>query len=306
MKWSPRGRLTWQAEASRARPLPGLLALPRAAVSTRGTGEIVIMAEHRLRDLLRRHETAFGTFIFSPDPATTEAAAVAGFDFVIVDTEHAVLSPADILGHCRAAEAHGVTALARVDAPDVQRIARLLDYGAQGIVIPHLGLDPERTRAAVRALRYAPRGARPTCTGVRAAGYGQRDFAAYAAAHNDAVLAIGLIEDPEVVERIEPLLAELEIDALMPGPEDLSVAYGVAGQTQHPLVLAAVQRVIAAAKRRGLALGMYVNAPEEVSRWRDFGFDFFVYAIDYRVLASAYRQARAALAEMLATRPTPV
>ena len=258
------------------------------------------MVSHRLRDLLRRNEVAFGSFVFSPDPASTEAAAGADFDFVILDTEHAVLAPTDVLAHMRAAEARGITAVVRLDEPDPHKAARYLDCGAQGIVIPHLGLDLERTRAVVRALRYAPQGSRPTCTGVRGADYGLRDFGTYARESNASALAIGLVEDREAVERIERLLEEVEVDAVMPGPADLSTSYGVAGQMQHPEVLRAVQRVLEAASRRGgVAVCTYVTAPEEVPRWRELGVGFFVYSIDYKLLATAYQQARVALGTAL-------
>lgn len=201
-----------------------------------------------LAERMRNGECVYGLFVFSPDPAHTELAGLAGFDFVIVDLEHAPLGIADVLNHVRAAAGTDLSVIVRVadDAPAAA--ARLLDAGAAGIVFPHVGLSPERTQAAVSALRYGPEGTRPACTGVRAGGYGQRDFSDYVRRSNDTALAIGLIEDAAVVGRIGEVLDSVALDVVLPGPGDLAASLGLPGALSHPRVRAEVDRIADAAQ----------------------------------------------------------
>src|SRR5580704_18431048 len=123
----------------------------------------------------RRHSTsgpALGTFIFSRDPAATEIAGSAGFDFTVIDTEHAPLDAICLADHVRAAESFGITPWVRVGRYDAAEVGRLLDAGAQGIIFPHFGLNPDSAAEALAAARYAPKGSRPTCTGMRGSSYG--------------------------------------------------------------------------------------------------------------------------------------
>jgi 4-hydroxy-2-oxoheptanedioate aldolase len=245
---------------------------------------------------LRRRERSYGTHVFSPDPAHTEILGLAGYDFALIDTEHAALTIPDVVAHVRAAAAVGLSTVVRVRTDEPANVARFLDTGTNGIVFPHVGLDLERTRAALDALRYAPVGARPTCTAVPAAQYGLGTFSEYANRSNDEVLAIGLIEDADVIERIDEVLDTCRLDAVFAGPGDLATSYGVHGQHSHPIVVSAVRRVIEAAKRRpDLRVGVYVVDAAAAEAWSSAEVDFFLHSIDYRVLARAYEQQLAML-----------
>ena len=214
-----------------------------------------------LAERMKAGECVYGPFVFSPDPAHTELAGLDGFDFVIVDLEHAPLGVADVLAHIRAAAGAGLSVIVRVAVDAPVEAARLLDAGAAGIVFPHVGLSPERTQAAVSALRYGPEGTRPACTGVRAGGYGQRDFSEYVRRSNDTALAIGLIEDAAVVGRIGEVLDSVALDVVLPGPGDLAASLGLPGALSHPRVRAEVDRIADAAQSRGRA------GPSQISCW---------------------------------------
>jgi len=243
-------------------------------------------------DRVARGERAVGTFVFSPDPAHTEIAAAAGLDLVVIDLEHAALGITDVLGHVRAARAAGVSCWARVGEPDPGQVSRLLDAGAHGVVLPHFGLDPQATRRALSAFRYAPRGSRGTCTGVRAVRYGVDGFADYAARSDRDSLAIGLLEDAEVIEDIDRVLADLPVGAVMPGgPGDLATSLGLRGQGTHPKVIEYSRRVIEAARRvPGMMAGVYVTDAASAAAWSELRPDFVICSIDYRVLARAYQE----------------
>lgn len=243
-------------------------------------------------DKLRRGGECVGSFVFSPDPAHTEIIGKAGLDYVMIDLEHAYLDASDVVSHVRAAHAVGISPLVRVRHNDAADVGRLLDAGVQGIMFPHLGLHPGETTAALQALRYAPGGSRPTCSGVKAVGYGVDSFAEYADSSNRDVLAIGLIEDQEVVDRVDEVLDEYPVDVVIPGSGDLATSLGLHGQHEHPLVVASLERVIeAVAARPNVKTGMYLVEPRSAERWRELGVDFFLMSIDYRVLSRAYAAA---------------
>ena len=251
-----------------------------------------------------RGGTPLGMFVFSPDASHTEALGLSGFHLSVVDMEHAPLGVADVINHIRAADAVGISCWVRVGHAQPHEIGRLLDCGAQGVILPHFGLDRASTQAVIDAFRFAPEGKRGTCSGVRSVGYGLSDFADYARTSNREAMAIGLIEDAAVVEDIENVLAGSRLDAVIPGPGDLATALGVPGQTNHPKVLAAVQRVLGAAKRvSGLKVGVYVSEPAHVASWTGMGIDFFLCSIDYRVMSRAFRSARDILREALSAKP---
>jgi 2-keto-3-deoxy-L-rhamnonate aldolase RhmA len=240
---------------------------------------------------------ALGTFVFSRDPAATEIVGSAGFDFAVIDTEHAPLNASHLADHVRAAESVGVVPWVRVGNYDAAEVGRLLDAGAQCIIFPHFGLNPETAAAALAATRYAPEGSRPTCTGMRGSDYGLADFAAYTREANRAVGRIGLVEDGSVVERIEEVLESCSVDAVMPGGVgDLASSLGLHGQARHPRVVEAAMRVVKAAKRKpGLKVGVYLSDIASAAQWRDEGVDFFIYSIDFKVMASAYAEVTADL-----------
>jgi 2-keto-3-deoxy-L-rhamnonate aldolase RhmA len=249
-----------------------------------------------LAERMQRGDCVCGPFVFSPDPAHTEIAGRAGFDFVIVDMEHAPLDIRDVLAHVRAADAVGISAIVRVADDTPAAVARLLDAGAAGIVFPHVGLSLERTRAAVSALRYPPAGERPACTGVRAAGYGLDRFGDYVERSNDTTLAIGLIEDAPVVGRLDAVLSAVKLDVVLPGPGDLAASLGLPGELSHPRVRAEVDRIVDAVQaRRGGAIGAYVGSVEEAAAWRKRGAVFIAYSIDYKIMAATLRDIRSAL-----------
>ena len=110
-----------------------------------------------------------GGFVFSTDPAMAEIYAAAGFDFIIIDMEHALNDLHATVAHLRAARGAGINAVARVGAANLANIQRLLDAGCEGVFLPHLGMPGTETNEALRALKYHPDGVRPTCTGVSAA-----------------------------------------------------------------------------------------------------------------------------------------
>ena len=256
-----------------------------------------------LKQKLDEEPYLLGGFVFSTDPNISQIYAEAGFHFVVVDTEHALNDLQSVSGHIRACAAGGIHCIVRLGAGNFADAARLLDAGAEGMMLPHVGLPGSGTDEVLRSLRYAPEGTRGTCTGVRVAGYGLSDFAASASASNRAVLSIGLVEDMACVQSIDQVLERTAVDWIMPGPGDLATSLGVHGQLQHPDVNTAVETVISAATRRKVPVGMYINHPSEVARWHSKGVRFFIHSIDYKILANALKGTTETLRHLLAEEP---
>lgn len=244
---------------------------------------------NRMREVWRGGGACLGSFVFSRASSAVEIIGRAGFDFVILDMEHAPLGLGEVESHIRAANLAGIAPLVRVPGPDHGLIGRLLDLGAEGILLPHFGVDRGAARAFAAGLRYAPAGQRPSCTGVRAAGYTIGSYADYVEHANAEVLGIGLVEDIEAVADLDAILAEAKLDAVMPGPGDLSTSMGVPGQPAHPRVREAVAKIIASARNARLRVGMYLNSVAEAAEWP--GVDFYVYMMDVKVMAIAYTEA---------------
>ena len=249
-----------------------------------------------LKDKLQLKQPLLGSFVFSSDPNISEIYAECGYDFVIIDTEHALNDLRTVQTHLRACAAAGIHAVVRIGVAHYADAPRLLDAGAEGIMIPHLGVGTAAS-ALLASLKYGPQGTRPSCTGVQIAGYGLRNFAQAAERANQRVLAIGLVEDRECLDQLSEVFEQTQVDWVMPGPADLASSLGLHGQLRHPAVLAAVDQIITTAQRNNIAAGVYINEVQEISAWQARGVGFFVYSIDYKVLGKALRSAAVACRE---------
>lgn len=256
-----------------------------------------------LKEKLASGPCLIGSFVFSPDAGIPEVYAEAGFDFIIIDMEHGLNDVRSVQAHLRACAASGINAVVRLGAASLADAPRLLDAGAEGVMLPHLGLPGSGAGEALASLRYWPAGARPTCTGVPAAGFGLADFAGVVRRSNRDTLSIGLIEDRDCVDAIDRVLDEAAVDWIMPGPADLASSLGVHGDLRHPRVTAAIETTIAAAGRRGIPVGVYINDPAEIAAWTGKGIRFFVHSIDYKILAKTLRATLLGCREQLEARP---
>ena len=206
--------------------------------------------ENQVRRKLERGEVVMGMMHFTGSPMMVEVMASAGLDFFVIDMEH---SPIDLelAAHLiRTGDAAGITPLARVPEVNPGLIKKLLNLGAQGIVVPHA--TRETCEAAVQAVRFAPAGTRGSCPSVRQAAYGQSDWQAFTEQANREVLVIPLLEEKETIDDFEALAAMPGLDVFFLGTFDFSVSAGVPGAGfDHPVVAAALARVIKLASAQG-------------------------------------------------------
>ncbi len=212
----------------------------------------------QFRSRLSAGRFCLGPAITLSDPAVTEALG-RGVDFFWIDLEHSPMGLESLQGHLIAARALGVPALVRVPAAETWFIKRVIDTGAGGVIVPQVR-SAEEVRTVVRACRYQPQGDRGYGP-RRASNYGH-DTAYFERSNQDLFVSVQ-IEHIEAVRSLDDIVAVPGLDSVVLGPFDLSVSMGLAGQVAHPEVLAAIARVIAAAKARGLYVGMGGPALED-------------------------------------------
>ena len=235
---------------------------------------------------LRAGECVYGCFVRYPDPGLAELLALQGFDFLVLDGEHGTMEPRECENMVRAAELRNVTPVVRVPANVAPVILRFMDTGAQGVHIP-LATSAEDADAAVRSVKYWPRGTRGL-TGVRAASYGQEEpLAEYVAQANEETLVVVQIETRDALERVPEIGAVDGVDVVFVGPTDLSHALGVPGQLSHPLVEQAFETIVRGMIDSPAALGVLVADADGARRWRERGARYIAVTVDSLVTRSA-------------------
>jgi 4-hydroxy-2-oxoheptanedioate aldolase len=234
---------------------------------------------------LRGGERLVGSFLSTGYPVNAEIVGMAGYDFVIIDLEHGMGSERDVLSQLHALEGSPAAALVRVESHERQRVHRILDLGAHGIMFPRVD-TAEQAHACVAAMRYPPDGVRGVATLVRASRYG-RDYAAYREASGEALLNVLQIETAEAIRNVEEIAAVEGAGVLFIGPMDLSTSLGVFRQYDHPLFVEAVAKTVSAARKHRRPLGILLPSPDHCERYHEMGFRLMTCGTDTSLLQSA-------------------
>jgi len=231
----------------------------------------------RFRERLKAGEHLIGTFIKSPGIHAIEILGAVGYDYVVLDAEHAPLDRGAIDVALFAARACGLAGLVRVANPVPSEILSVLDCGATGVLIPHV-TSAAKARDMAAACRF--RGGKRGYSGSpRAASYGAGAMWKTVDALDAQTTVIAMIEDPEALDEIDAIAAVEGIDALFIGRGDLTVAFGAASSADA-VINDAVQRISAAAKKGGKAIFVMVNSPEEAAPFYQGGASGFIIASD--------------------------
>ncbi|WP_435073529.1 HpcH/HpaI aldolase family protein [Halorubrum sp. HHNYT27] len=226
---------------------------------------------------------ALGTWISIGHPMIAEAAARAGFDFVLVDTEHSEISLETVAELTRAAAASpdDLAVIVRPAWNDPVRIKRILDIGVDGIMVPMID-TPDAAEELVRATRYPPDGDRGVASG-RAAGYGQ-NFVEYVKSEHRSLITIAQIETPTGVDNAREIADTDGIDALFVGPADLSASLGVFAEWDAPELNDAIDSVLTDGATAGIPVGTLTVREADVADRVEQGFDFLIAGKDMTTL----------------------
>ena len=191
---------------------------------------------------MRQGEVAYGLNLSFPSTTLIELGGRVGFEFVTFDSEHGPFT-VDLLDDlCRIADMAGLTPMARVPNIEHSTILRFLDRGIMGVTGPHI-VDAERAQKLADACRYVPRGLRSFGSG-RGAYFGDVDtLPGYMEHTNNNVLVIAQLEDIQVLDNIDEILAVDGIDLYASGAQDIAQSLGLPGQPTHPQVQEFEQQV---------------------------------------------------------------
>lgn len=242
------------------------------------------------RERLRRGDPLIGMIVSVGSTDVVEVLAASGFDWLFIDAEHSPVSPATVQQMVLAAGK--VPCLVRLPANDEVFIKQALDGGAAGIIVPLVNSAAE-AGSVVRRAKYPPQGVRGVGTS-RALGYGY-GIADYVARANRETVVVVQAEHIDAVHAIDEIAAVPGLDGIFVGPFDLSASMGKPGQVNDPEVVAAIDRVAAAARGAGLPLGYFGVSPDTVGPWMARGFSFVACGVDLMMLGAKAREFVAAL-----------
>lgn len=229
------------------------------------------MQINTVKQALRAGKSQFGCSVLQlRSPDVLRALRAAGLDWVFLDSEHGPFDLETLHDLMRVAVREGLCPIVRVGELQYSLIARALDCGAQGVLLPRVE-SPELLAQAVSWTRYPPVGVRGYGLGGPHLGYERVTIADAVAHFNEHVMVVLQIETRTALERIDELLAVPHIDAVLIGPADLSVSLGIPGNFDHPDFVAAVEKVRERCESRGIAPGMHTRSIDMVKQWRGRG-----------------------------------
>src|SRR5882724_2315169 len=239
------------------------------------------MRDNRTKQIIRAGGLALGVSMTIADPFVAEVIGAAGFDFVLIDTEHAPIAVDQLQMLLIALRASASTVFVRPAANDAALIKQILDLGAEGVVVPEVD-DAASCAAAVAAARYPPLGTRGF--GPRRAARLEGGRSSYLARANDEVAVLAMVESVAAVARIDALLQTPGLDGIMVGPADLAVTMGHIGDLGHGDVGTAIAEVRAACLRNSVPFGIFAGSEQAARRWAADGAAFMTIGADTQFL----------------------
>lgn len=193
------------------------------------------------------------------NPAVMQMAGNAGLDFVMYDCEHGNYNMETLHDAFILANALGLAGLVRVPAGTREWISRVLDQGAVGVMVPMVE-TPEQAETLVKYAKYQPVGGRGYTAGCAHTRFRGGKHADIMETGNNTVVAIAQIETRRAVDNVDAIASVAGIDALLIGPNDLSVSLGIPGDIMNPVELEAIAKVAAACKKHNKVFGLHAGA----------------------------------------------
>ena len=247
-----------------------------------------MLQTNHFKHALRAGQAQIGVWSTIPSPYISELIAGAGYDWMLLDTEHTPADVPQMLQQLQAVaaaqpapDALPTQAVVRPAWNDPVLIKRYLDIGAQTLLLPFVQ-NAQEAEAAVRAIRYAPHGIRGMGGSTRAANFGRTsDYVARAA---DELCLLVQVETGEALEQIEAIAAVDGIDGIFIGPADLSASLGYPGQTRHPVVNRAIDDALGRIRACGKAPGILMVDEARARECLALGAQFVAVALDTLVL----------------------
>ena len=256
---------------------------------------IQVMQNNHTRERLARGETVFGCGLqVYRSSEIPRAFAVAGFDYVFIDMEHGAYNLETVYDMIHASNDAGITPIVRVAELAYSLVARLLDSGAQGIILPRVE-DPAILAEALSWMRFPPLGKRGYGVNATMIGYEARTFPEIIEHQNRHTLAVVQFETNTAMERADELLSLPGVDIAMVGPADLSISLGVPGQFDHPTLIATVEKLIEKCNHHNVVPGIQTRSIAMSKFWTERGMRFIGTAAEHVLLLEKAKETVAQL-----------
>jgi 2-dehydro-3-deoxyglucarate aldolase len=249
------------------------------------------MRKITLKQKLKNRDLTIGSWITLGNTGIAEILTNAGFDWLVIDLEHTTISLEQAGELIRTIELSGVPSLVRLTSNDENQIKRVMDAGAQGIVVPMVNSIDEAKRA-VAATRYPPLGNRGVGL-ARAQQYGVsfKEHLSWQADIDSGPIVIAQIEHIDAVDNLKGILSVEGIDAFIIGPYDLSCSMGIPGEFENPKFVQTMDKIVQIGNKLGAVSGLHIVEPDtlKLNNAVTAGHKFIAYSVDIRMLDVAAR-----------------
>ena len=250
------------------------------------------MKKPNLKARLKQGERVLGTMITVFDnPEIAKILKVCGFDYFIVDCEHGPFNYGAVANILALARETGIAGLVRVPEPKREVVLKFMEMGATGLLLPNAD-TPEQAQALVEYSKYLPLGKRGVSLMRAHTGFEKIENAIqYMQDSNADTVLMAQIESPLAVKNVEAILDVDGIDAAFIGPNDLTQNMGIFGQFTHPEYIAALDHVIASARKRGKFSGIHLMSSAGLKPWIEKGMTLNLCGSDVDLMMKAARLA---------------
>lgn len=244
---------------------------------------------NRIKEKVAKGEVTYGTWITIGYPEITEALSNLPFDWFVMDMEHTPLTIKDVEFLMMPLRNTNIVPLVRVPWNDHVVIKRVLDAGAQGIIVPWVN-NKEEAIQAVKACRYPPQGIR----GVgprRCIMYGFHDIKEYFKKANEEILVIVQVETEEALNNVYEIVSVDGVDGVFVGPNDLTASMGIFREFNNPRYIEALNRILDATKKANKIAGIMTFDPQDALNKVKMGFNFIALSNDITYMIRGFKDA---------------
>lgn len=245
-------------------------------------------ADNAFKSALAAGQAQIGLWLSMADPYLAEVSATAGFDWLLIDGEHAPNDLRSVLAALQSIAPYRSHPVVRVVAGETALIKQVLDVGAKSLLVPMVD-TAEQARAIVSATRYPPGGVRGVGSAVaRASRWTQRGD--YLDVADDEICLLVQAETVTALENLEQICAVPGVDGVFIGPADLAASMGFRGRPENPIVQAAIEKAMKTIIASGKAAGTLTSDPALARRYLELGCTFVATGVDVLVYAGAARR----------------
>jgi len=243
--------------------------------------------ENPVKKQIREGKAVIAATITVASPEIAARVATFGYDFLWIEMEHSPITLETLRNMVLATRGLPAIPFARVPVNELWTAKRVLDQGVMGVIFP-FSSTPELAQQAAAACRYPPRGRRGYGPGL--ASFRWPAAGSYQDSVDREIVVIAMIEEARAVEQIEVIAATPGVDVLVVGTSDLSFSMGLRGQSDHPKVQEALEKVVAACKANHKAAGLPVKDLGQVERYQAQGFQLFQTQTELGLMARGAQQ----------------